>query len=188
MALTLNIVIASTRPGRVGPAVATWFHEAAKAHGGFEARLVDLQDFDLPVYNEPKHPRLADYAHDHTRKWSESVASADAFVFVSPEYNYGPTPALVNALSYVYGEWNYKPCGFVSYGGVSGGLRAVQMAKQILTTLKIMPIPEQVTVPMVAQFIKDGAFQPNDLHGQSATAMLDELVKWAGALAPLHRG
>src|SRR5699024_7105059 len=125
----LHVIISSTRPGRVGPSVARWFHEYACHHGGFEAELVDLADFNLPVYDEPAHPRLGQYEHEHTKRWSASVAAADAYVFVAPEYNYSPTPALVNALDFVYNEWNYKPCGFVSYGGVSGGLRAVQAAR-----------------------------------------------------------
>jgi NAD(P)H-dependent FMN reductase len=92
----------------------------------------------------------------------------------------------VNALNYVYGEWTYKPCAFVSYGGVSGGLRAVQLTKQIVTTLKMMPIMEAVTVPMVGQSIKDGVFAANDLHRKSAADLLTELGKWAGALKPLR--
>lgn len=88
MTLRLHTIIASTRPGRVGPSVATWFHERAQGYDGFEAKLVDLADFDLPVYDEPKHPRLREYAHEHTRRWSASVEAADAYVFVTPEYNY----------------------------------------------------------------------------------------------------
>lgn len=186
MTLRLHTIIASTRPGRVGPAVANWFHGVAQAHPGFDAHLVDLADFALPVYDEPKHPRMRDYAHEHTKRWSASVEAADAYVFVTPEYNFGPTPALVNALNYVYSEWTYKPCAFVSYGGVSGGLRAVQMTKQIVTTLKMMPIMEAVTVPMVGPSIKDGVFAANDLHRQSAADVLTELGKWAGALKPLR--
>lgn len=186
MALRLHTIIASTRPGRVGPAVAAWFRDAAVADGGFDVHMVDLADFNLPVYDEPNHPRLRKYVHEHTRRWGASVEQADAFVFVAPEYNYGPTPALLNALNYVYNEWNYKPCGFVSYGGVSGGLRAVQMTKQIVTTLKMMPMVEAVTAPMVAQQVKDGVFTGNDLQRQSAGEMLGELKKWAEALAPLR--
>lgn len=186
MALKLHVVICSTRPGRVGPAVARWFHEAAVRHGKFDVALVDLADFDLPVYDEPKHPRLQQYAHEHTKRWAQSVAAADAFVFVTPEYNFGPPPSLLNALNYVYLEWHYKPAGFVSYGGVSGGLRAVQMEKLTLTTLKMAPIVESVTVPMVPQHLADGTFTPNELHTSSATAMLDELVRWAAALKPLR--
>ena len=105
--------------------------------------LIDLADFNLPVYDEPLHPRLQKYEHAHTRAWSESVNAADAYVFVTPEYNFSAPPSsLVNALNFVYKEWNYKPAAFVSYGGVSGGLRSVQMAKQIVTALKMMPMTE----------------------------------------------
>src|SRR5690606_29928839 len=97
---------------------------------------------ELPVYDEPEHPRLQKYQHEHTKRWSASVAAADAYVFVLPEYNYNPPPSFYNALNYVYKEWNYKPAGFVSYGGVSGGLRSTQMAKQLVTTLKMMPMME----------------------------------------------
>ncbi|GGG34090.1 NADPH-dependent FMN reductase [Chelatococcus composti] len=184
--LRLNVIIASTRPGRVGPSVARWFHEFAVKQGLFDTHLVDLADFDLPVYDEPNHPRLGKYEHAHTRRWSESVAAADAFVFVTPEYNYGPTPALLNALNYVYSEWGYKPCSFVSYGGVSGGLRAVQMTKLTMSALRLVPIVEAVTIPMVNQHLKDGVFEPNKLHIESAEALLVELKRWAEALKPLR--
>ena len=184
--LRLNIVIASTRPGRVGRTVGDWFHEFAVHQDGFDVRMTDLADFDLPVYDEPVHPRLQQYEHDHTKRWADHVAAADAYVFVVPEYNFGPSPALLNALNYVYLEWNYKPAGFVSYGGISGGLRSVQATKLTLTTLKVMPIPEQVIIPMVTDRIEDGQFQPNELHEQSASMMLTELKRWGEALAPLR--
>lgn len=187
MTLRLNIVICSTRPGRVGPKVANWFHGVAKEHGKFEAVLVDLADFELPVFDEPKHPRLQQYEHDHTKRWAESVASADAFVFVTPEYNYFAPPALVNALNYLLHEWAYKPAGLVSYGGISGGLRAAQSEKLILTTLKIMPIPEGIAVHSVHQHIgDDGVFKPSEAVAKGVAPMLDELHKWAGALKPLR--
>ncbi|HEX7341681.1 MAG TPA: NAD(P)H-dependent oxidoreductase [Rhodanobacteraceae bacterium] len=183
----LNIVIASTRPGRIGPAVAEWFRAFADKHGAFDARLVDLLDFDLPVYNEPKHPIMQDYAHDHTRRWSQSVAAGDAFAFVTPEYNFNPPPALVNAINYVYKEWNYKPAGFVSYGGASGGLRAVQTAKLLLTTLRMVPIVEGVMVPMAWEHLgEDGRFLSNDKIDPSATAMLNELARWAPVLKTMR--
>ncbi|WP_118133534.1 NADPH-dependent FMN reductase [Oceanicella sp. SM1341] len=186
MTSRLNIIIASTRPGRVGPAVGKWIAEVAAAHPGFETSLVDLADFDLPVYDEPKHPRLQSYEHEHTKKWSASVASADAFVFVTPEYNFGPTPALLNALNYVYSEWNYKPAAFVSYGGISGGMRGVEATKPTLNVLKMVPLIEGVLVPMVSEMVKDGAFTPGDIQVQSAGVMLDELSRWAEALKPLR--
>lgn len=187
MSLKLHIIICSTRPGRLGPAVARWFHEFARSHGGFDTELVDLAAFKLPLYDEPLHPRMQQYEHEHTKRWSESVAAADAYVFVTPEYNYSPPPSIVNALDYVYREWNYKPCGFVSYGGVSGGLRAAQMVKLHVTTLKMMPMVEGVAVPMVASHINDsGVFGSNELIDASAKSMLDELLRWAEALRPMR--
>lgn len=179
----LHIVICSTRPGRVGPSVAHWFHGFAGQHDRFEVELVDLADFNLPVYDEPVHPAMQDYKHEHTKKWSNSVQAADAYAFVMPEYNYSPPPSLVNALDYVYKEWNYKPCGIVSYGGASGGLRAAQAVKLQLTTLKMMPMMEGVMVPMVAKQIDDdGKFHSNELIDKSATTLLDELRYWADGL------
>ena len=186
MSLVLHTIICSTRPGRVGPVIANWFHEVARAHGKFDAQLIDIAAFNLPLYDEPKHPMMRQYEHDHTKAWSASVAAADAYVFVTPEYNYGPPPSLVNALDYLYHEWNYKPASFVSYGGGSGGLRAVQMEKQILTTLKVMPIPEQVSVHMAGQHIEDGVFKPDPMHAASAGRALDELHRWAGAMKAIR--
>jgi NAD(P)H-dependent FMN reductase len=186
MSLRLHTIVCSTRPGRVGSPVAAWFHEVAREHGRFDPHLVDLAEFNLPIYDEPKHPRLQQYEHEHTRRWSASVAAADAFVFVTPEYNYGPPPSLVNALNYVYNEWNYKPAGFVSYGGMSGGIRAVQVGKMTLSTLKMVPLLESVPIPMVTQHLKDGVFTPNDIIQTSATVMLDELFRWADVLRPMR--
>ncbi|MGH8274810.1 MAG: NADPH-dependent FMN reductase [Gammaproteobacteria bacterium] len=183
----LHIVICSTRPGRVGPSVARWFHGFVESHSKFNAQLVDLADFNLPVYDEPVHPALQKYQNAHTKAWSESVAAADAYIFVTPEYNYSPPPSLVNALDYVYREWNYKPCGFVSYGGVSGGLRAVQAVKMQITTLKMMPMVEGVMIPMVASLIDDsGAFQSNELIDKSAVTLLDELLRWTLGLKAMR--
>ncbi len=187
MASKLHVIVCSTRPTRKGPAVARWFEGFARAHGGFEPVLVDLAEFNLPVFDEPEHPATRRYQHEHTKRWSASVASADAFAFVMPEYNYFPPSALVNAVDYLVTEWQYKPAGLVTYGGVSGGLRAAQAVKLLLTTLKIMPIPEGVAVPNFAQFLsEDGAFQPNELVDKSATTMLGELKRWTDALKPMR--
>jgi NAD(P)H-dependent FMN reductase len=187
MALKLQIIICSTRPGRVGPSVAKWFHGFAVENGKFDAALVDLADTHLPLYDEPNHPSMQKYQHDHTKKWAASVAAADAYVFVTPEYNYGPPPPFVNALNYVYKEWNYKACGFVSYGGVSGGMRAVQLEKQLVTTLKMMPMVEGVPIPMVATMLDETkTFKPNDLITTGATTMLNELARWAAALKTMR--
>ncbi|MCW8194782.1 NAD(P)H-dependent oxidoreductase [Proteobacteria bacterium 005FR1] len=181
--LKLHTIVTSTRPGRVGLPVGAWFHGFASARGAFDCRLVDLAEFDLPVYDEPEHPRLRKYTKAHTHAWSRSVAEADAYVFVIPEYNHFAPPSLVNALDFVYQEWNYKPCGFVSYGGVSGGIRSAQAVKLQVTTLKMMPMVEGVMIQMPwKRTDENGAFESDESIDNSAVAMLDELHKWAQAL------
>lgn len=187
MSLKLQVIICSTRPARVGPAVARWFADFAQQHAKFATTLVDLADFNLPMYDEPNHPSTQKYEKAHTKQWSASVAEADAYVFVTPEYNFGPPPSFVNALNYLHREWNYKPCGFVSYGGLSGGLRAVQVEKQLVTTLKMMPMVEGVAIPMVAKQLDDKRnFVPNDLVITSANGLLNELFRWAEALKAMR--
>lgn len=185
----LQVIIGSTRPGRVGLPVATWFVERAITHGAFEVDVVDLAELALPFMDEPNHPRLRQYVHQHTRDWSARVDSADAFVFVTPEYNHGFSAPLKNAIDYLNQEWQYKPLGIVSYGGVSAGTRAVNMLKQVVTPLKMVPIAEVVTIPFIAQFINDdGEVQANQVMETAATAMLDELARWVEALRPLRAG
>lgn len=187
MTLELQTIICSTRPGRIGPSVARWFNDYARSEGSFSAQLIDLADFNLPLYDEPNHPRLQKYEHDHTKAWSKSVDGADAYVFVIPEYNYCPPPSFTNALDYVYNEWNYKPCGFVSYGGASGGLRSTQLAKQLVTTLKMMPMMEGVMVQTPWNSLdEEKTFVAGEHHDHSAKAMLEELAKWAHALKTIR--
>jgi len=183
----LMIVIASTRPGRVGLPVAQWFHQRAAEHGGFAVGLVDLAELQLPLLDEASHPRLRQYTQQHTHDWSAMVADADAFVFVTAEYNYGYPAALKNAIDYLHQEWQYKPVGFVSYGGVAAGTRAVQQLKQVVGAVKLVAVVEAVNIPFVAQFIDNhGVLQANDVMEQAARAMLDELVRVQAALAPLR--
>lgn len=187
MAPKLQILIASTREQRGGAAVAEWFVEEAKKHGQFELQLVDLKEVNLPLLDEPHHPSLRRYEHDHTKAWSRTIAAADAFVFVVPEYNYGMPPALLNALDYLLHEWSYKPAGFVSYGGVSGGTRSVQMTKQVLTSLKVVPLPEGVVLPFFTKSLDaDKRFEPGEALKKPVTTMLDELLRWTNALRSLR--
>ena len=117
----------------------------------------------------------------------EKLEALKPYVFVIPEYNYNPPGSFFNALDYIYKEWNYKPCGFVSYGGASGGIRSAQVARQFVTTLKMMPIPEGVMIQMAWNMINDAKrFQPQDLHTSSGETMLKELAKWAGALKTMR--
>ncbi|MFF4775550.1 NADPH-dependent FMN reductase [Microtetraspora fusca] len=183
----LQIIVASTRPGRVGLPVAEWFRDRAVAHGAFEVEIVDLAEVNLPFLDEPHHPRLRQYVHQHTKEWSATVERADAFVFVTPEYNHSFNAVLKNALDYLHGEWQYKPAGFVSYGGVSAGTRAVQMLKQVVSGLKMLPVVEAVTIPFVREFVdEEGRVRPNDVMNQAADAMLAEITRTAPALRDLR--
>jgi NAD(P)H-dependent FMN reductase len=186
---TLQIIIASTRPGRVGPTVARWIHAEAKEHAGFDIiDVVDLAEVHLPMMNEPNHPRLRDYVHKHTHEWSARVDAADAFVYVMPEYNNGFTAPLKNAIDYLHHEWAYKPVGLVSYGGVSAGTRAAQMIKPVLATLKMVPLSEAVSVPFVHSMIsEDDQLLPNEIMVAAAKAMFDELRRVSDALRPLRQ-
>ncbi len=186
--LKLAVILVSTRDERKGGAVARWFMDIADQFEGFDAELIDLAEVDLPLFDEAKHPRLEQYEHDHTKAWSERIARADAFIFVTPEYNFGTPPSLTNALVYLHNEWAYKPVGFVSYGGVSGGTRGVQMTKQYVTSLKMMPMAEAVAIPFFMQHLnaETGSFDPGEMQAKAANVMLAELQRWATALQTLR--
>ena len=184
----LGVVLVSVREGRVGPAICDWFLERAREHGGFELEVIDLKAVDLPLLREPNHPRLRKYSEAKTIEWSATVAGCDAFVFVSPEYNFSTPPSLVNALDHLYHEWSYKAAGLVSYGGASGGLRAAQMTRLMLTTFKMVPIVEGVSIPFVGKSITDGKLAPTDALDRTARALLDELARWTTALEVLRAG
>lgn len=183
---TLTVIIGSTRPGRAGQPIAEWFTERARAHGGFDVEVADLAAIGLPMMDEPNHPRLHQYVNQHTKDWSARIERADAVVFVTPEYNYGYPAAIKNAVDYLHQEWRDKPVGFVSYGGVAAGTRAVQQLKQVLTTLRMVPVVDSVNIPFHIQFISGGEFRANEALEQAADAMLDELARVDSALRSLR--
>jgi NAD(P)H-dependent FMN reductase len=182
----LTIIVASTRPGRVGLAVSQWFEAQAVAHGGFEIEVADLAELKLPLMDEPSHPRLRAYTRRHTKDWSAIVDASDAFAFVMPEYNHGYTAPLKNALDYLHHEWMYKPVGLVSYGGVAGGTRAVQMIKPVLAALRMVPITSAVVIPFVQDLVPEGVFKASEAMERAAAALLDELGRVEAALRSLR--
>lgn len=184
----LTIIVGSIRPGRAGQPIAEWFIDRARSHGGFDVDVADLAEIRLPLMEEPNHPKLRQYTLRHTRDWSARIDRADAIVFVTPEYNYGYPATIKNAIDYLHQEWQDKAAGFVSYGGVAAGTRAVQQLKQVITTLKMVPVFESVNIPFHTQFIRDGRFYPNDILEQAVTGMLDELARLDGVLRPLRAG
>lgn len=183
----LMIVIASVREGRVGLSVGRWFEAEARSSGAFDVDLVDLAELDLPLMTEPNHPRLQRYTFDFTKAWSARVAAADAFVFVMPEYNFTFTAPLKNAIDYLSKEWGNKPLGFLTYGGVSGGTRAMVGLLPALQALRIHPVQPAVNVPFVTQFVNDdGEFEPNDVTSKATTGMLEALAQAAPLYAQLR--
>jgi NAD(P)H-dependent FMN reductase len=188
--LVLQVIVGSTRPGRVGLPVGRWMYEYAEKHGGFDVEFIDLAEVGLPVLDEPNHPSLRRYIHEHTKRWSATVDRADAYVFVMPEYNHGVNGATKNAIDYLLHEWAHKPVGLVSYGGVSGGTRAVHAIKPTLSYLKMMPLTEGVTIPFVATFLdgdgEDRRFTPSPEIEEGATAMLAALARTALVLRQLR--
>jgi NAD(P)H-dependent FMN reductase len=185
--LKVKIIIASTRPGRKGPIVAKWIEELAAKKPELQIEALDLAAINLPMMDEPHHPMLQKYEHQHTKDWSAKINDADAYIIVMPEYNYSFTAPLKNAIDYLHKEWGYKPVGLVSYGGMAGGTRAVQMFKQVLTTLRMMPIPESVNIPFFTKYIgEDGRFTADEGLSKSAEALFSELIKWGDALKALR--
>lgn len=179
--LKLHVIAVSTRPDRKGIHIARWVEAVARERQNLEVALVDLAEVNLPLIDEPHHPRLRQYTKEHTKKWSATIDAADAFVFVAPEYNYSMAPSLANAVDYLLHEWKYKACGIVAYGGVSAGLRAAQMSKQLLSAVGVMPAGD-VAIPMFTQFFDaDGAWVPTEGLTKGVNTMLDEVTKWATA-------
>ena len=183
----LQIVIASTRPGRIGRAVGEWFAEEARAHGSFDVELVDLAEVALPFLDEPRHPRLRRYEHDHTRAWSATIDRGDAYAFVMPEYNHGYSAPLKNAVDFLWHEWNDKPVALVGYGGVSGGLRSTTAFKPVLGAVRLR-LAAEVPIPFVSQHLQDGQIVANDPMVQGAKAALAELARLHPALQLLRAG
>ncbi|WP_155372650.1 NADPH-dependent FMN reductase [Catellatospora vulcania] len=180
----LNVVVASTRPGRIGHVIGDWFAGAAAAHGGFDVHVVDLAELNLPFHDEPGQPvDGGPYAHEHTRRWSETTDAADAFVFVMPEYNRGYSAPLKNALDYLYREWHHKPAGFVSYGMSSAGVRAVEQLKPVLGALRMVPLAESVNIHLRQAVDADGTLVPTTAMSAAARGMLDELRLMADLMA-----
>lgn len=180
-AVRIGIIIGSTRPGRVGDQVAKWVLEHASARSDAEFELVDLAEFALPHLDEAVPPSMGQYAQAHTRAWAEKVDSFDGYIFVTPEYNHSTSGALKNALDFVYGEWNDKAAGLVSYGA-AGGTRAAEHLRLILGELQVADVRQQVSFSLLSDFENYTAFTPAAYHQGMLAAQLDQLVPWAAAL------
>jgi NAD(P)H-dependent FMN reductase len=179
--LNVGIILGSTRPNRNGEAVAKWVFEQTRNRKDGRYELVDIKDYDLPLLDEPIPPSQGKYSQPHTKRWAEKIASFDAFVFVTPEYNHSTSGALKNAIDFLYREWNNKAAGFVSYGS-AGGARAVEALRLIMAEIQIADVRAQVMFSLFTDFKNFSQFEPDPRHDAELDAMLKQLVRWGNAL------
>jgi NAD(P)H-dependent FMN reductase/ribosomal protein S18 acetylase RimI-like enzyme len=186
--LRVLVLVCSTRPGALGPVVGEWLTKTlTRPAAELSVRLtpVNLADLELPFLDEEEEPSSGLYRNDHTRRWSALVDAADGFIVVTPEYNYGMPATLKNALDYLSVEWGWKPVGFVSYGNTSAGTRSVQHAKQVVTTLRLVPLGATVAI-RIGDAVEDRQLRPDASRDQAAVALLQELAGVSRALQPLR--
>jgi NAD(P)H-dependent FMN reductase len=183
--LKIGIILGSTRPGRNGEAVARWVHDLASKRDDARYELVDLLDHDLPHLDEAVPPAMGHYTRPHTLRWAETIASFDGFVFVTPEYNHSTSGALKNAIDFLYGEWTNKAAGFVSYGS-HGGTRAVEHLRLVMAELQVADVRAQVALTLQDDFVNYRDFTPRPHQEAALATLLDQVVAWSGALAPLR--
>jgi NAD(P)H-dependent FMN reductase len=183
----ISVIVGSTREGRFSEKPARWIFQQLEKRVDIDARLLDLRDFPMPFFDQsvpPAMPGRAPYENDVVKTWTAVIAQSDGFVFVTPEYNYGPAAVLKNAIDWVYPEWNRKAAAFVSYGG-TGGVRSVQQLREIAIEIQLAPIRSSVHIPAAVLWAH---FQGGDVDAGLAELagpagiMIDDLLWWTGAL------
>ena len=184
--IRIGIIVGSTRPGRKAEAVARWIHAQGSRRGDAVLEVVDLKEYGLPLLDEPVPAMAGEYAHPHTLVWAAAVASYDAYVFVTPEYNHSTSAALKNAVDFLYAEWNDKAAGFVSYG-VDGGLRAVEQLRLVMSELRVATVRPQVALSFPHDYRDWNELAPSEGQAEVLSGMLDDLVAWGGALRSVRQ-
>jgi NAD(P)H-dependent FMN reductase len=191
--MIISVILGSTRQGRFSEKPAHWILQHLQKRKEIEARLLDLRDYPMPFFDQPMPPALPGrppYEHEVVKKWTAQIAASDAFVFVTPEYNYGTSAVLKNAIDWVYPEWNRKAAAFVSYGSAMGA-RSVQQLRETAIELQLAPIRSSIHIPPATLWAH---FQGGDVDkglaqlDQSAATMIDDLVWWTAALKASRNG
>ena len=182
----IAIIVGSTRPGRKAEAVARWVHQIAVNRKDATYEIVDLQEFNLPLLDEPIPAMARKYTKDHTKAWSAKIDAFDGYVFVTPEYNHSTSGALKNAIDFLNQEWANKAAGFVAYGS-AGGVRAVEHLRLVMAELQVATVRGQVALSLFTDFENMTTFKPAAMHEKFVNTMLDQLVSWSGALATVRR-
>lgn len=181
----IAIIVGSTRPGRIGRNVVDWVHQIASKRADSQYEIVDLAEYDLPLYDEEIPAAVGQYARAHTKRWAETVGSFDGFVVVTPEYNHAPSAAVKNAFDFVYAEWRDKAIGFASYGG-AGGVRAVEQLRLVAVEVGLAPVSAQLALLIPADFPKYPEFAPQPSREDELARVLDQVESWSKALATLR--
>lgn len=184
--INLKIILASIRSNRFGDKPANWITERAQKIDGVSVELLDLRDYQLPMFAEGVSPAHVegDYGKPDVDRWAKKIAEADAFIIVTPEYNHGYPSALKNNIDYLYKEWNKKPVCFVSYGA-TGGARVIQQLRLVAIELQMAPIRNSVHVFFPWNLLDEsGALKPGvfDVNEKGAENMLAQLLWWAKSL------
>ena len=183
----ISVIIGSIRQGRFSEKPAQWIFQRLKNRGCIDARLLDLRDFPMPFFDQPLPPAMPGrppYDNEVVKKWTAEIARSDGFIFVTPEYNYGPAAVLKNALDWVYPEWNRKAAAFVSYGSAAGA-RSVQQLRETAIELQLAPVRSSVHVPVATLWahFKGGDVDTGLAELEiPAKAMIDDLLWWTEAL------
>lgn len=181
----IAVILGSTKPGRNGEAVAKWFYELAKKRTDAEFELVDVADYDLPLYDEPYPAMMQQYSKEHTKKWSQKINEFDGYIFVTAEYNHSIPGALKNAIDYLNVEWKNKAAGFVSYGS-AGGARAVEHLRLVAAELYMADVRAQVMLSLFTDFVNMSEFKPGPRHEDEVTELLNQVIAWSNALKILR--
>ena len=180
----VGIIISTTREGRFGDKPARWLYDIASKRSDIDFEIVDLRDYPLPLFDEPRSPAYGQSDRPEVKRWQAKVGELDGFVFVTAEYNRSIPAVLKNALDYVYNEWNRKPAAFIGYGGV-GATRAVEHLRNIAVELQLVPTRTGVHItlePFLAVMKGEKSLADFDHLNQGAEATLDELAWHAKAL------
>jgi len=181
----IQIIIGSTRPGRLGKPLADWFLTQVEGTADATFEIVDLQEVGLPFLDEPIPAGSKKYSQDHTNKWSELISKGDGYVWVTPEYNHGTSASLKNAIDYLFFEWNYKPVSFLGYGSM-GATRAIENLVSVASELKMVPLRERVLVVEPWSAFDEAGIVKQDFVKGDPKNVASELVKWSNATRQLR--
>lgn len=188
--INIQAIVGSIREGRNGEKVLKWFSSLISKREDANFELIDLKEWNLPMFSEAASPMMGNgkYANEMQQKWGDKIREGDAYIIITPEYNHGYPASVKNALDYLYAEWNKKPVSFISYGGISGGVRAVEQLRNVAVELQMIPVRQEVNIPLVWQaFDEEGELKNSEMHEERANAMIEQLL-WFAELLKNGRG